>query len=235
MAIDPRSSEGRAPSWPHPLPPRETVSSGFTVRLGSISLPSTPSVLIVKPESSAVSGLARGLVLPSAPPSRSPIMPAAKACHNFLLARRVQASQKKAMRDHNRAIFALAQRTGRKLAFVPDISTPQKGQQTPALEPLVLAPPLQLNMELTRQISSQLLSSTGSNVPPNLIENPIDATASSGHEPQDPFNTAYRCVNHGRAESSSPPANLPLRLKRRRDSPAADATSDSPVSKRIRE
>ena len=109
MAIDPRSSDGFLSSWPHSLPKRETISLV------------SPTALIARPKAGPVSGLTRGLVL-QAPPSRAYLMPEAKACHNFLLAKRVQAGQKKAVKDHNLAIFALAQRTGRKLALAEIVS-----------------------------------------------------------------------------------------------------------------
>ena len=113
MAIDPRSSDGHLASWPHPLPVRETVSAPLSFLAHTAGL-SRARVL------DPVSSSARGIVLPSAPPTRDLFLPAAKACHNLLLARRVDAFQKKAVKDHNLAILALAQRTGRKLAFVPE-------------------------------------------------------------------------------------------------------------------
>ncbi|ORX38314.1 hypothetical protein BD324DRAFT_680061 [Kockovaella imperatae] len=59
---------------------------------------------------------AESLRLPSAPPSRPGALPTAKACHNFLLQRKVHAANRRhLLSEYNRRTFAQAQREGKVL------------------------------------------------------------------------------------------------------------------------
>ncbi len=102
MSIDPRSGDSRHPSWPQPLTAREngrSTTPGGPSRLLPIVEESSSTLTndkVPRPVHSPIPGLTRGLQLPSAPPSRPPvILPIAKACHNFLLARRVQSAKRR--------------------------------------------------------------------------------------------------------------------------------------------
>jgi hypothetical protein len=84
--------------------------------------PLTASGLITRPTYSApVNGLSRDLTLPSAPASRPPpFMPAAKACHNALLALRVVDWRKGAVTGHNYRLLGNALREGRRVQYAPE-------------------------------------------------------------------------------------------------------------------
>ena len=92
------------PTWPRQNNARETVHQVPSARGNSLTPiaeePGSSSMMRGFETShggvSAVHGLSRGLQLPSAPPTRPPVfLPFAKACHNFLLARRVRASKRR--------------------------------------------------------------------------------------------------------------------------------------------
>lgn len=89
-----------------------------------------------------ISGLTRGLVVPSVPRTRTVLMPQLKACQNFLLARRCQTHQRKTTRDHNLAVFVLAQQQGKKLVILNDPPPPL--QPPPAFRRVVYRPMVDL-------------------------------------------------------------------------------------------
>jgi len=110
MFVDPRSADAQHASWPHALNGRESirhVQSSYNPALMPILEESTPcpsanDATAFQSVQAAFPSMTRDDRLPSAPPTRPPvILPMAKACHNFLLARRVQASKRRRLfREH---------------------------------------------------------------------------------------------------------------------------------------
>lgn len=130
------------------LPPVQPVRN-----LHGLAIPAPPSavphVQIQTP--TTVSGLARGLVIPSAPPSRRTVMPAVKACHNFLLAQRVDNHEKKSVRDHNLMMFVMAQNEGKRLAFMPDANYRPGYMPRPSIAGPSIAGPSSQNAQVQGQ------------------------------------------------------------------------------------
>jgi len=106
MSIDPRSGDPRNPSWPHPLHTRETgqLYGKTLMPIAEVSMPSPPRRhrRALSAMQSSMTGLRRDVRHPSEPSARAPVvLPMAKACHNFLLARRMQSAKRKTqLRQH---------------------------------------------------------------------------------------------------------------------------------------
>ena len=113
--------------------------------------PLTMGVLVNYKQPPTISPLSRGLVVPSAPPSRGIMMPQLKACQNFLLAKKCQASQRRSTRDHNLALFVMAQQSNKKLVILNNDTQPrfvrrvipktQLGDQSTSLASVHTQPP----------------------------------------------------------------------------------------------
>ena len=111
MSIDPRSADFRHASWPRPLIPYGNhpyqawpVQGAFTSLMDIQEEPGPSHPFI--PLRATTPYPSTSLHLPSAPPNRGPaIVPIAKACHNFLLARRVQSAKRRRLAaEHHRQI-----------------------------------------------------------------------------------------------------------------------------------
>ena len=110
MSIDPRSADVQQPSWPRALAHSETVCAHSPTQrtiheaipeMFHLSSPSINPKSLIK-NASPVPDRTRGFTF--ALPARSSVeLPMAKACHNFLLARRIQASKRrKLLREHQK-------------------------------------------------------------------------------------------------------------------------------------
>lgn len=96
-----QSLDQRAPSRPGPV---SNVASRIIESMFPHSAP--PLVSPVPPTT-------RGLRLPSAPDARQNPIPVAKACHNYLLARKVYSAKKKRMvREHEQRVVERERREG---------------------------------------------------------------------------------------------------------------------------
>lgn len=106
-----------------PVGPRESAQHPQPFAgVSNPAIPSTALPTVRLPTPTGWAYPARGLTIPSATPARMTSIPAIKACHNLLLARRARAQTRKAVDDHNLMMFVQAHNAGKRLAFVSDVN-----------------------------------------------------------------------------------------------------------------